>query len=71
MILAMAGCMNSSAFGLKNADHGDASKAGTARRPTTVYAREVNEDNAHDMAQALEAEMDFDARGGDQKTASR
>jgi hypothetical protein len=69
--LAMAGCINPHPFGLKDADQRDASKADAARRPVTVYAREVNEDNANAMAQALDEEMNYDARGGDQKTASR
>jgi hypothetical protein len=71
LTLAMAGCINPHAFGLKDADQRDASKADTARRPVTVYAREVTENNANAMAQALDEEMNYDARGVDQKTAAR
>jgi hypothetical protein len=32
------------------------------QRPPTVFASQVNENNAHEMAQALARELDFDAQ---------
>jgi len=64
--IALAGCIDSHVFGLKEAEHKD-----PAKRPPTVYPHQVDESNGHAMAQALDAEMDFDARREDVKTPPR
>jgi hypothetical protein len=61
--IAVAGCLEPHAFGVKQAEHQDSVKTPTvSQRPPTVYPHEVDDTNANAKALALEAEMDFDAR---------
>jgi len=65
LAVGLTGCLNPHMFGAKEVD---AAKDSAGHRPPTVHAQQVDDGNAHAMAKALEAEMDFDAKGVDAKT---
>jgi hypothetical protein len=67
----LAGCINPHPFGSKESDRPDTAKAGAGQRPPTVYPHQVDDSNAHAMAQALEAEMEFDAQQEAVKSPAR
>jgi hypothetical protein len=60
--VGLAGCINPHPFGTKETDRPDTAKASVGQRPPTVLPHQVDDSNAHAMAQALEAEMEYDAQ---------
>jgi hypothetical protein len=69
--VAAAGCINPHVLGVKDADRQDSVKASASPRPPTVYPHQIDESNAHAMAQALNAEMEYDAHQDDAKAPAR
>jgi hypothetical protein len=69
--VAAAGCINPHVFGVKDTDRQDTAKTSAGPRPPTVYPHQVDESNAHAMAQALNAEMEYDAHQDDAKAPAR
>jgi hypothetical protein len=67
LLLTGAGCVNGlhSSVDL-TADA--AKKVAVPQRPPTVYADSITDDNAHQKALALEAEMDFDVQSDAART---
>jgi hypothetical protein len=55
--LTLTGCFSGGLLGGHKDQVGQANKA-----PPQVYAEQVNESNAHQMAQAMGEEIDFDAQ---------
>jgi hypothetical protein len=56
-VLTAAGCVS----GLANTKE-NITRLPRPEQPPAVYPDQVNKDNAHEMAAALAAEMDFEAR---------
>jgi hypothetical protein len=69
--IGLAGCLNPHSLGTKETDHADSAKAAVSQRPPPVLPHQVDDSNAHAMAQALEAELDFDAQQGGMKSPGR
>jgi hypothetical protein len=69
--VGLAGCINPHPFGTKDTDRQDSARTSVGPRPPTVYPHQVDESNAHAMAQALEAEMEFDAQQDAVKSPAR
>jgi hypothetical protein len=69
--VGLAGCINPHPFGTKESDRSDGAKTSVGPRPPTVYPHQVDDSNAHAMAQALEAEMEFDAQEDAVKSPAR
>jgi len=58
----LSGCFDMHTFKMNDGSQKDAAKTAQAPPPPPmVRAEEVNDANAHAMAQALSAEMDYDA----------
>ena len=71
LAVALTGCLDPSVIGVKNADQHNTAKSVAVQRPPVVQPGEVNETNAHAMALALKAELDFDARPEEVKTPAQ
>jgi hypothetical protein len=61
LLLTGAGCVNGLHSGVDLTAEAS-KKAAVPQRPPTVYADSITDDNAHQKALALEAEMDFDVQ---------
>jgi hypothetical protein len=61
LLLTGAGCVPG-LYTNKEFEEFRAKQVAPAQRPPVVLAEQINESNAHAKAEALEAEMDFDAQ---------
>jgi len=66
-VLALAGCVDTGMIGFKTALPGDGAKTVAGQKPPTVNPDQINDDNAHAMARALEKEIEFDGRQDEPK----
>jgi hypothetical protein len=57
-----SGCVDPLTIFTREGPHREATKTAARQRPPAVYPNQVTDDNAHGMAQALQAEIEFDAQ---------